>query len=103
MNNPASRQPPGSHGKSEMRPVPYQSPDKGSFFFVAKARFGELFRQILHVLFLAVPKTPRPPGKAGRYEYSQRGFAPLATPRFAFRKEKAAKNAADIMDRKPEI
>jgi len=25
------------------------------------------------------------------------------TPRFAFRKEKAAKKTADIMDRKPEI
>ena len=41
-----------------------------------KLACGDLFRQKLPVMFSAKLKTPRPTGKAGRYEYSQRGCGP---------------------------
>jgi len=49
---------------------------RGVFCMSKKLAFSDLFRQILVECFRAGAKTLRPPGKAGRYEKSQRGYGP---------------------------
>ena len=56
-----------------MRPVPYQSPDKGSFFFVAKARFQRSFPpDTACIVFGHAKNTPvRFPQRKGREKNSR--------------------------------
>ena len=44
-----------------------------------KLACGDLFRQELSECFRASAETPRPPGKAGRYEQNWRGCGPSNT------------------------
>ena len=53
-------------------------------------------------MFSAKPKTPRPTGKAGRYESSQRGCGPSDnSPKKVFRQSEALSTALFLMDLRP--
>ena len=51
--------------------------ENGRLSLSKKLACGDLFCQELAEMFSAKPKTPRPPGKAGRYEPESEGLRPL--------------------------
>ena len=51
--------------------------DAPLFSVAKKLAYGDLFRQVLSECFRASAETPRPTGKAGRYEQKSEGLRPL--------------------------
>ena len=70
--------------RRKKEPNARSSPLKGCFSLSKKSACGGLFRQMLKKCLRQGAQTPRPPGKAGRYEFTLEGLRALQASRKVF-------------------